>query len=183
MIDVRARDNSGARNGLRFVLRGLSALLAVLFITSCGNDIFVVGTPIITFTAQRGHFTSYIVTIDEIEMTRKDGTVIELPTVSERVDLANLEGFVHLLEVPAVGVGTYVSATFFLDYGSPYITVDAGGVSLPCTLTDSSTGTVPTVDTVTVTFDQNNPLVITSQQSAPVNFNIDLEASNTINNT
>jgi hypothetical protein len=183
MIDVRARDNSGARNGLRFVLRGLSALLAVLFITSCGNDIFVVGTPIITMTAQRGHFTSYIVTIDEIEMTRKDGTVIELPTVSERVDLANLEGFVHLLEVPAVGVGTYVSATFFLDYGSPYITVDAGGVSLPCTLTDSSTGTVPTVDTVTVTFDQNNPLVITSQQSAPVNFNIDLEASNTINNT
>jgi hypothetical protein len=183
MIDVRARDNSGARNGLRFVLRGLSALLAVLFITSCGNDIFVVGTPIITFTAQRGHFTSYIVTIDEIEMTRKDGTVIELPTVSERVDLANLEGFVHLLEVPAVGVGTYVSATFFLDYSTPYVTVDAGGQSLVATLTDSSTGTTPTVDTVTVNFDPNNPLVITSQQSAPVNFNIDLEASNTINNT
>jgi hypothetical protein len=183
MIDVRARDNSGARNGLRFVLRGLSALLAVLFITSCGNDIFVVGTPIITLTAQRGHFTSYIVTIDEIEMTRRDGTVIELPTVSERVDLANLEGYLHLLEVPAVGVGTYVSATFFLDYGTPYVTIDDQGQAMTTTLIDSSTGTTPTVDTITVKFDPNNPLVITSQQSALVNFNIDLEASNTIDTT
>ncbi len=181
MIDVRARNNSGARNGLRFLLRSLGALLAVLFITSCGNDIFVVGTPIVTFTAQRGHFTSYIVTIDEIEMTRKDGTVIELPTVSERVDLANLPNFVQLLEVPAVGVGTYVSATFFIDYSTPYITIDANGQTLlASTLVDSSTGTTPTVDTVTVNFDPNNPLVITSQQSSPVNFNIDLEASNTI---
>ena len=183
MIDVRARNNSGARNGLRFLLRGLGAALAVLFITSCGNNIFVVGTPIITFTAQRGHFTSYIVTIDQIELTRKDGTVIELPTVSERVDLANLPNFVQLLELPAVGVGTYVSATFFLDYTTPYITIDVGGQVMNTTLTDSSTGTVPTVDTITVNFDPNNPLVINSQQSAPVNFNIDLEASNTIVST
>jgi hypothetical protein len=181
MIDVRARNNSGARNGLRFLLRGLGALLAVLFVTSCGNDIFVVGTPIVTLTAQRGHFTSYIVTIDEIEMTRKDGTVIELPTVSERVDLANLGNFVQLLEVPAIGVGTYISATFFLDYSTPYITIDANGTTLlASTLIDSSTGTTPSVDTITVNFDPANPLVINSQQSSPVNFNIDLEASNTI---
>jgi hypothetical protein len=183
MIDVRARNNSGARNGLRFLVRGLSAALAVLFITSCGNDIFVVGTPIITFTAQRGHFTSYIVTIDEIEMTRKDGTVIELPTVSERVDLANLPNFASLLALPPLGIGTYVSATFFLDYTTPYVTIDVNGQVMNTTLIDSSTGTTPTVDTITVNFDPNNPLVIASQQSAPVNFNIDLEASNTIDNT
>jgi hypothetical protein len=183
MIDVRARNNSSARNGLRFLLRGVSVVLTLLFITSCGNDIFLVGTPIITLTAQRGHFTSYIVTIDEIEMTRKDGTVIELPTVDERVDLANLPDFVGLLEAPAVGIGTYVSVTFFLDYGTPYVTIDDQGVAMPTTLIDSSTGTTPTVDTITVNFDPNNPLVITNQQSAPVNFNIDLEASNTIDTT
>jgi hypothetical protein len=184
MIDVRARNNSGARNGFRFLLRGLSAVLAVLFITSCGNNLFIVGTPIITLTAERGHFTSYIVTIDEIEMTRKDGTVIELPTVSERVDLANLPNFVQLLELPALGIGTYVSATFFIDYSTPYITIDANGQTLLASnLIDSSTGAFPTVDTVTVNFDPNNPLVINSQQSAPVNFDIDLEASNTINGT
>ena len=37
MIDVRARDNSGARNGLRFLMRAVSTLLAVLFVTSCGK--------------------------------------------------------------------------------------------------------------------------------------------------
>jgi hypothetical protein len=180
MIDVRARDTSGARNGLRFLMRAVSTLLTVLFITSCGSDIILVGTPVITLTAQRGHFTSYIVVIDEIEMTRKDGTVIELPTVSERVDLANLGNFAQLLEAPAVQVGTYVSATFFLDYSAAYVTVDAGGTAGEGVLTDASTGTTPTIDTITVKFDPNNPLVVTNQGSSLVNFNVDLDASNTI---
>ena len=181
MIDVRARDNSGARNGLRFLLRGLSAALAVLFITSCGNNLFIAGTPVITLTAERGQFTSYIVTIDQINMTRKDGTVLELPLVSQRVDLSQQTNFVQLLQAPALEEGTYVSATFFLDYSGAYITVDAGGVAGSTTLVDSSTGTTPAVDTITVLFDPNNPLVIGNQTSALINFNIDLEASNTIN--
>jgi hypothetical protein len=96
MIDVRARDNSGARNGLRFLLRGLSAALAILFVTSCGNNLFIAGTPVITLTAQRGQFTSYIVTIDQIYMTRKDGTVFSLPVPNPssgqglRIDLARI---------------------------------------------------------------------------------------------
>jgi hypothetical protein len=180
MIDVRARDNSGARNGLRFLLRGLSAALAVLFITSCGNNLFIAGTPVITLTAQRGQFTSYIVTIDQINMTRKDGTVLEIPLVSQRVDLSQQTNFVQLLQAPAIEEGTYVSATFFLDYSGAYITVDAGGVAGSTTLIDSSTGTTPVTDQITVLFDPNNPLVIGNQTSALINFNIDLEASNTI---
>ena len=180
MIDVRARENSGARSGLRFLMRAVATVLTVVFIASCGNDIFLVGTPVITLTAQRGHFLSYIVTIDEIEMTRKDGTVIELPTVSEQVDLANLGNYVQLLETPALGIGTYVSATFFIDYSTAYITVDAGGTAGLGVLTDADTGTTPTVDTITVKFDPNNPLVISNQVSSLVNFNIDLDASNTI---
>jgi hypothetical protein len=70
MIDVRARDTSGARNGLRFLLRGLSAALVILFVTSCGNDLFIAGTPIVTLTVNHGQYTSYIVSIDEILMTR-----------------------------------------------------------------------------------------------------------------
>jgi hypothetical protein len=181
MIDVRARDNSGARNGLRFLLRGLSAALAILFITSCGNNLFIAGTPVITLTAQHGQFTSYMVQIDQINMTRKDGTVIQLPLTSQRVDLAQQTNFVQLLEAPALEEGTYVSATFFLDYSAAYITIDAGGVAGSTTLVDSSTGTTPTVDTITVLFDPNNPLVIGNQTSSLINFNIDLEASNTVN--
>jgi hypothetical protein len=179
-IDDRARNGSGARNGLRFALRGFSALLAILFVTSCGNDIFLVGTSVITLTAQRGNFTSYLVNIDEIEMTRKDGTVIELPIVNQRVDLANLGDTVQILGAPPIGVGEYVSATFLLDYSSAAITVAFNGQATATVLTDASTSTTPAVDTITVTFDPNNPLVINNQQTSLVNFNIDLEASNTI---
>jgi hypothetical protein len=181
VIDVRARDLSGARNGLRFILRGLGALLLLLFVTSCGNNIFLVGTPVITLTAQRGHFTSYLVNIDQIEMTRQDGSVIELPMINERVDLANLGDTVQILAAPAVQVGTYVSVTFFLDYSSASITYESLGQAVSTTLTDASTSTTPGVDTVTVVLDPNNPLVIGNQTSSLVNFNIDLEASNTVN--
>src|ERR1700722_7157265 len=108
MIDGRPRDNSGARNGLRFLLRGLSAALAILFVTSCGNTLFVAGTPVITLTAQRGNFTSYIVTLDQINLTRQDGSVFQLPVPNLgsgqglRVDLAQQTNFVQLLEAPAL---------------------------------------------------------------------------------
>jgi hypothetical protein len=180
MIDVRARDNSGARNGLRFLLRGLSAALAILFITSCGNNLFVAGTPVVTLTAQHGQFTSYIVTIDQINMTRQDGTVIQLPLASLRVDLAQQTDFVQLLQAPALGEGTYVSATFFLDYAGSFITIDAGGTAGPTTLIDGITGEAPGQESITINFDPNNPLVIGNQSSSLVNFNIDLEASNTV---
>ena len=181
MIDVRARDNSGARNGLRFLLRGLSAALAILFVTSCGNNLFIAGTPVITLTAQRGQFTSYIVTIDQINMTRLDGTVVQLPLVSQRLDLAQQTNFVQLLQAPALQEGTYVSATFFLDYAGAYVTIDDNGYSGGTSLIDASTGTTPETDTITVVFDTSNPLVIGNQTSSLINFNIDLEASNTIN--
>jgi hypothetical protein len=180
MIDVRARSSSGARNGLRFLLRGMSTLLALLFITSCGNSIFIVGTPVVTLTTERGHFTSYIVNIDEFEMTRNDGTVVVLPTLNLRVDLAQISKFVDLMETPAIGEGTYVSATLILDYSSPYITIDSQGQAGSTTLIDSQTGVAPTTQTFTINFDPNHPLVIGNQTSSLVNFNIDLEASNTI---
>src|SRR5579859_5557677 len=106
MIDVRARGFSGAWNGLRFIPRGLGVLLTLLFVTSCGSNIFIVGTPVLTMTAQRGHFTSYVVNIDAIEMTRQDGTVVEFPSVNLRVDLAQTSSVVNLLETPALGEGS-----------------------------------------------------------------------------
>jgi hypothetical protein len=179
-IDARARTDSGARNGLHYLLRGL-ALVLVLLTASCGEETFVVGTPIITFTAKPGRFTSYIVTIDEIEMTRRDGTTIELPTIDERIDLAHISSYVNLLEVPALGVGDYVSATFVLDYTDPSISVGSNGQAFPvATLLDSGTGLVATTATVTVYFDPLHPLAIQSQQSAELAIDIDLEGSNSI---
>jgi hypothetical protein len=184
MTDVRARTSSGARNGLRIALHGLGLVLAALFIASCGSSTFQVGTPVVTLSAKPGRFTSYIVTITQITMTRQDGTVVGLPAINERVDLAHLSRYANLMEAPAVEVGTYVSATFALDYSSlpPYVTVDIGGQAYPTTLLDPTTGAAPISETVTVKFDPNHPLVIQNQQSSVIAFDIDLEASNLIGN-
>lgn len=184
--DVRARTDSGARKG--FLLRGWALVIillsAALLTSSCGSQFFIVGTPIITFTCKPGRFSSYIITIDAIELTRKDGTVVELPTVNERIDLAHLSSYINLLEVPALGIGTYVSATVVFDYTSSYsagaITVQSEGQALPVSLLDASTDAEPTTATMSVYFDPDHPLEITNQNSTEIEFNVDLEASNSI---
>jgi hypothetical protein len=187
MTDVRAHTRSGARNGLRSLFCGMGVILAALFISSCGNSTFVAGTPVITLSAKPGRFTSYIVTLAQIYMTRQDGTLFYVPSTTsgtaERVDLANLSNYTNLLEAPAAATGTYVSATFVLDYSSAYVTVGVDGGVFPVTLVDPATSAAPTTITVTVKFDPNHPLVINSQNSSPVAFDIDLEASNIITST
>ncbi len=190
MIDVRARDTSGARNGLRFLLRGLSAALAILFVTSCGNDLFIAGTPIITLTVNHGQFTSYIVSIDELLMTRKDGTVIQVPIAftssngtSEGIDLAQLTNTVQFLSAPAIQEGTYVSATLEVNYSAANINIDAGGEAGYTTLFDEIGGATPGEEQFTVYFDPSSPLVVGNQTGSLINFNIDLEASNTVDNS
>lgn len=184
MTDVRAHTRSGARNGLRSLLYGMGVILAALLISSCGNSTFTPGTPVITLSAQPGRFTSYIVSIAQIYMTRQDGTIFYVPSANtgteERVDFAHLANYTNLLEAPAAEVGTYVSATFVLDYSNAYVTVGVNGAVSPVTLVDPATSAAPTTVTVTVKLDPNHPLVINNQQSSPVAFDIDLEASNII---
>jgi hypothetical protein len=183
MTDVRARTTTGARTGLHYLVYGFGLLLALLS-ASCGNTIFQVGTPVITLTAKPGRFASYIVTIDAIELTRQDGAVATLPVQSQRVDLANLSAYANLLAAPALEIGTYVSATFVLDYSFPQpadVRVKANGGVFPATLYDGATQTAPVTETMVVQFDPDHPFVVNDQQSAVMAIDIDLEASNIIN--
>ena len=62
---------SGALSVLRAAFVGAAAILAL---SSCGNNNFVYGTPLITFSVTPGPFTSYLVEIDQILLTRNDNT-------------------------------------------------------------------------------------------------------------
>jgi hypothetical protein len=182
MTVVRARTRSGARTGLRSVICGFTAVLALLA-TACGNNNFDVGTSVLTLTSTSSTpFASYIVTIDDIILTRQDGTPVQTLSVPERVDLTQYSSLAELLEAPPVGVGTYVSATITLDYTitAPIITVNVNGQAVPVSLVDT-TGAAPTTQTLTIVFDPSNPMVVTKGTSALANLNIDLEASNSIN--
>jgi hypothetical protein len=186
MTDVRAHTRSGARTGLRSLVCGMGVVLAALLISSCGNSTFVAGTPVITLSAKPGRFTSYIVTLGQIYLTRQDGSLFYVPSTTtgtaERVDLANLSN-TNLMEAPAAATGTYTSATFVVDYSSAYVTVGVNGGVFPVKLVDPATSAAPSTIAVTVKFDPSHPLVINSQNSSPVAFDIDLEASNIISNT
>lgn len=179
MTDFGARPGSGVRNGLR-ILICLFVLAGALLTSSCGNTTYDVGTPVITLTDRSGNFTSYIVTITEIEMTRKDGTVSVLPATNLRVDMVELANLIEVLEAPAAIVGTYVSATFVIDYSAAQILVNINGHSVATTLVDPSTSAAPTSQTLVVQFDSTNPLVITHNTSALAAFDFDLEAGSAI---
>jgi hypothetical protein len=67
-----------------------------------------------------------------------------------------------------------------LDYSLPYILVDLNGAPTLATPLDS-TGAAMSSTSIVVTFDPNNPLVITANDCVRLNIDLNLAASNTIN--
>ncbi len=168
MTDVRARTSPGARNGLRYLLYGFGLLLALLT-ASCGNSIFRGRHAGLHPHGEAGDFTSYIVTIDEIQLTRQDGTVVELPMVNQRVDLVESVQLHRIAwERPPFEVGTYVStdAVPGLRRADRSLSTSTA-TSYTTTLYDPATSSGPNdPDAHRRQFDPSNPLVINSTQQS-----------------
>jgi len=158
---------------------GATALLA-----SCsGYDNITYGTAVITMSASDAAFSgfsSYVVDIDQITLTRNDGVVVEPLGQPETLDLVKLHDRNELVEAPAVPIGTYTSLSIVLDYTEgAVITVDVNGVATTAAI-EAVGGATMTTATLVLTFDPNNPLVINAQQSVRLNIDMNLAASNTI---
>src|SRR5580658_4085625 len=178
MIVVRSRRSRSLR-----LPAAVFCVLVALLCACHSNDQTLPGTPVITMGSGNGNsepeFAAYIVTVDDITLTRNDGTLVEPLATPETVDLAKITSLSELVEAPAVPSGTYLSATLTLDYTSASILVNSDGQAIPVTPEDPS-GDVMSSASVTITFDPANPLVINISQSVRVNVDIDLTASNTI---
>jgi hypothetical protein len=175
MTVVGTRRSRSVRT-LTALVWGFTALLA-----GCGrHSAFVPGTSVITLSDTSGDFAAYRVAIDSITLTDTNGASVTPLLTAESVDLAALTDLTELLEAPAVPSGTYKSATLTLDYTSASIWVTVNGQAVAATAV-SSTGTAITTATLTITFDPNNPLVITRGESTRLAIDIDLAASNSIN--
>jgi Domain of unknown function (DUF4382) len=140
----------------------------------------IYGTGVLTMSTVSGEFTSYIVSIDDITMTRNDGLVIEPLATPEIVDLTKYQDLTELLQAPAIPVGTYTSLTLLLDYTEASITVDVNGVATGVLPVDTA-GTTMTSASLTVTFDPANRLVINNQQGARLALGFNLAAFNSLN--
>lgn len=159
------------------------ALAGTALLASCsGYSNITYGTAVVTMSDVSGDFTSYIVDVDSIYLTRNDGYLVQVlgQTQVEQVDLVKLHDLTELVDAPALPVGTYTTLTLTLDYSIPYIMVDVNGAQMTATPYDTN-GNVMTVSTLTVTFDPNNPLVINAGVCTRLAIDINLAASNTIN--
>jgi hypothetical protein len=174
-MTVVRTDRARLARALRVFCVGLIALLA-----GChGNVIIIYGTAVISMQDTSGQFLSYQVGVDSITLTRSDGIIVEPLTEPQTVDFTQITDIAELVGAPALPVGSYVSASIVLDYTAASIWVDENGQAVEAEPLDTS-GTLMSTAVVTVTFDPNFPLVITSQQSSRLVLDLNLAASNTI---
>ncbi len=125
-------------------------------------------------------FSSFVVSIASITLTRSDGyvfTVLGANGIEQRADLTRITDISELLEAPAVPNGTYKTGTITLDLTTPIINVvTPGGTTVAATPVDTS-GTPLTTATLTFNLDPNKPLVINTHQGTHFGFEFDLAAS------
>ncbi len=152
---------------------------------ACGSNC---GGALVTLTDAAGAFQTYLVNIDSLQLTRSDGTVVEILPVATQADFTQLVNLSELVSSAQLPQGKYVSASMTLDYSSAQIVLAGSGTPVP--LADiylgSSTTSVAGGDstlTVALTLDSSHPLVITpgTVQNLALDFNLD--SSNVIATT
>jgi hypothetical protein len=143
------------------------------------------GTPVLTMNdlTNSGDFVSYIATIDSIQLTRNDGTVVAVLATPQTVDFAHLNTRTELVAAPAVPDGTYTSALITIDWtATPSVYLNNGGQTLSAAPQNVS-GTAMAAVGVPVTFDPSHPLVIPQSRSVRLHVAVDLTASNELTTT
>jgi hypothetical protein len=140
----------------------------------------------VSLTDEPGDFTSYIVTVESLQLTGKTYGLINAVTIPEVVDFTKLVQFSELWSSAGVPVDTYTSASITLNYTSAQINVLVNGVPVKATVVDP-TGAVVSGVTLTVNFDPNNQLTFqptyASTNALRVAIDFDLAASNKVDLT
>ncbi len=146
----------------------------------------------VTLTDEPGDFTSYIVTIDSVTLTRNDGVVVTVIGTPEVVNFAQYGNIAEMWGSGAVPVGTYVSATITLDYNTASITVMQNGKPVQATVVDAVTGAACATSgtcsySVSVNFDPAHQPTITptyaSTSAVPLAIDLNVAASSLVDAT
>jgi hypothetical protein len=170
----------------KYAYKVVTALICVagVFVAGCHGqgNISYYGTAWVSLTDEPGDYTSYIVTIDSVTLTRSDGIVVTATATPEIVDLAALRSYAELWSSESIPDGTYVSATITVDYTDAFITImDPNGKPELAAPLDYQTGETATTYSITVNFDKDNQPTITptyaSTSAVLMSLDFDLAAS------
>jgi len=180
----------------KYARRTLSALgCAVAILTAgCHGHPSTSGYGVMwaTVTDEPGDFTSYIITINSVTLTRNDGVVVTMIGTPEIVNFAQYSNIAEMWGSGAVPVGTYVSATITLDYNSASITVMQNGKPVQATVVDAVTGAACATSatcsySVAVNFDPAHQPTITptyaSTSAVPLAIDLNVAASSHVDAT
>jgi hypothetical protein len=172
----------------------LAALACVAaFAAACGGDEAGLtaapaacadcGTALLTITDAPGDFQSYTVDVTSLALVKANGTVVETLPATTRIDFAELVDLGEVLAARHIPRGAYTAATLRVDYSDAEIVVeDAAGGSLSVTPVDALGAPVGEIE-LTVRLDGRNRLVIAPGRIAHLAFDLNLEASNTVDLT
>ena len=116
----------------------------------------------VTLTDEPGDYTSYVVTIDSVTLTRNDGAVVTAIATPEIVDFTQLSNIAEMWGSAAIPTGTYVSATITLDYTNALIYVMVNGLPQKATIWTTRLEAARPPMRVTVDFDPANQPTVTA---------------------
>jgi hypothetical protein len=145
------------------------------------------GTAMLSLTDAAGDFSSYIVNVDSLQLTRSDGTVVETVPVTTQVDFTQLVNLSEIISAAQVPAGRYVSAVLTLDYNGATIVVNNGTTDVPIAANQIINGanSMPLVGpnstvTLTLSLGADNQLVVNPGTVANLALDFNLAASNMI---
>ncbi|MDQ2639741.1 MAG: DUF4382 domain-containing protein [Pseudomonadota bacterium] len=182
--------------GLRTILQRLrlAALGSVFALAAaCGGDDAGLaggpgacadcGTALLTITDAPGDFQSYTVDLTSLSLVKANGTVVETLPATTRIDFAQLVDLGEVLAARQIPAGAYTAATLRVDYSDAEIVVeDAAAGSLAVNPVDATGAPAGEIE-LTVRLDGRNRLAITPGRISHLAFDLNLEASNTVDLT
>jgi len=131
-------------------------------------------------------YTSYTVNVDSVTLTGEAYGVITAIATPETVDFTKLDNINELFSAASIPNDTYTSASIILDYTTANVSVMVNGVPTLAKVVDT-TGAAVTTQTINVTLDPKNPLIIvptlSSSSAQRLAINFDLAASNVVDHS
>ncbi len=140
------------------------------------------GTLLVSLTDADGDFLTYTVSITNIDLTRRDGTLVSLLPTPQAVDFTDYLDLSELTTAATIPAGIYTTGTITIDYSNADIQVEKDGAAVAANMVDEN-GDPLTSQTLRLQIDEENNLVITRARAALMEFDFNLSASHSVDLT
>ena len=184
---------TGGYQMFKQLIATLSILITALTLSACGgagsdyNQEAQIdegdGKLMLSLTDAEGDFLTYAVDITSIQLTRLDGSKVEVVPQETRIDFAQYVEMTEFFTAATLPSGRYSSVIMTLDYQNADISVeDKDGNPVDATIVDNS-GNVTTTIEVAIDLGENGLLKIFPGLPSFLTIDFDLESSHTLDMT